>query len=74
MTGQIGLGSFGVVFRGQWNNIDVAVKRLMKQKVDEKTMLNFLAEVGFLAELQHPNIVLLIGTCSGGAHNLPFIL
>jgi hypothetical protein len=38
------------------------VKRFIKQKVDERRMLEFRAEMAFLSELHHPNIVLFIGT------------
>jgi class 3 adenylate cyclase len=59
---QIGLGSYGVVYRGKWKGVDVAVKRFIKQKLDERRMLEFRAEMAFLSELHHPNIVLFIGT------------
>jgi class 3 adenylate cyclase len=59
---QVGLGSYGVVFRGKWKGVDVAVKRFIKQKLDERRMLEFRAEMAFLSELHHPNIVLFIGT------------
>jgi len=61
---QIGLGSFGVVYRGRWKGVDVAVKRLIKQKLEEKTLLSFRAEIAFLAELRHPNIILFVGACT----------
>jgi len=59
---QIGLGSYGVVLRGKWKGVEVAVKRFIKQKLDERRMLEFRAEMAFLSELHHPNIVLFIGT------------
>jgi serine/threonine protein kinase len=59
---QVGLGSYGVVYRGKWKGVDVAVKRFIKQKLDERRMLEFRAEMAFLSELHHPNIVLFIGT------------
>jgi serine/threonine protein kinase len=57
------MGSYGVVYRGKWKGVDVAVKRFIKQKLDERRMLEFRAEMAFLAELHHPNIVLFIGAC-----------
>ncbi len=60
---QIGLGSYGVVFRGKWKGVDISVKRFIKQKLDERSLLEFRAEMAFLAELHHPNIVLFIGAC-----------
>jgi serine/threonine protein kinase len=58
----LGLGSYGVVYRGKWKGVDVAVKRFIQQKLDERRMLEFRAEMAFLSELHHPNIVLFIGT------------
>jgi serine/threonine protein kinase len=60
---QIGMGSYGVVYRGKWKGIEVAAKRFIKQKLDERRMLEFRAEMAFLSELHHPNIVLFIGAC-----------
>jgi serine/threonine protein kinase len=60
---QIGLGSYGVVFGGKWKGVQVAVKRFIKQKLNERRMLEFRAEMAFLSELHHPNIVLFIGAC-----------
>jgi class 3 adenylate cyclase len=58
---QVGLGSFGTVYHGRWKGVEVAVKRFIKQKLDERRMLEFRAEMAFLSELHHPNIVLFIG-------------
>lgn len=55
------MGSYGVVYRGVWKGVDVAVKRFIKQKLDERHLLEFRAEMAFLSELHHPNIVLFIG-------------
>jgi class 3 adenylate cyclase/tRNA A-37 threonylcarbamoyl transferase component Bud32 len=60
---QIGIGSYGVVFKGTWKGIDVAVKRFIKQRLDERHLLEFRAEVACLSEMRHPNIVLFIGAC-----------
>jgi len=60
---QLGIGSYGVVFKGRWKGVEVAVKKFVKQKLDERHMLEFRAEMAFLSELHHPNIVLFIGAC-----------
>ncbi len=60
---QVGLGSYGVVYKGKWKGVDIAVKRFIKQKLDERSLLEFRAEMAFLSELHHPNIVLFIGAC-----------
>jgi serine/threonine protein kinase len=57
------MGSYGVVYRGKWKGVDVAVKRFIKQQLDERRLLEFRAEMAFLSELHHPNIVLFIGAC-----------
>ncbi len=56
------MGSYGVVYSGRWKGVDVAIKKFVKQKLTERRMLEFRAEVAFLSELHHPNIVLFIGT------------
>ncbi len=61
--GKVGKGSYGVVFKGKWKGVEVAVKKLVKQKLDERVLLEFRAEMAFLSELHHPNIVLFIGAC-----------
>jgi len=61
MGRQLGMGSYGVVFKCKWKGIEVAVKRIIKQKMGERQMLDFRAEVAHLASIQHPNIVMCIG-------------
>jgi serine/threonine protein kinase/ABC-type phosphate transport system substrate-binding protein len=60
---QIGAGTYGVVHRGKWKGVDVAVKRFVKQRLDEHQRIDFRAEVAVLSEAHHPNIVLFIGAC-----------
>ncbi|QTF49773.1 putative serine/threonine-protein kinase/receptor [Acanthamoeba polyphaga mimivirus] len=60
---QIGLGSYGIVFNGKWKGVDVAVKKFVKQKLSETQLLEFRAEMAFLSELKHSNIVTFIGAC-----------
>ena len=64
----MGMGSYGVVHRGKWKGVEVAVKKFIKQKLDERRMLEFRAEMAFLSELHHPNIVLFIGIPSHHHH------
>ena len=59
---QVGMGSYGIVYESKWKGVAVAVKRFIKQKLDERRMLEFRAEMAFLSQLHHPNIVLFIGT------------
>jgi serine/threonine protein kinase len=51
------------VYVGRWKGVEVAVKRFIKQQLDERRLLEFRAEMAFLSELHHPNIVLFIGAC-----------
>lgn len=60
---QLGFGSYGIVFKGKWKGVEVAVKRFINQRLDERTLLDFRAEIAFLLELHHPNILLFIGAC-----------
>lgn len=59
---QVGSGSLGIVYRGRWKGIDVAVKRLIKQQIPESSMLELRAEIATLAELHHPNVLVFVGT------------
>jgi len=63
MGEQIGIGAYGVVHRGRWRGVDVAVKRFLHQKQDEAQRIDFRAEVAVLSEARHPNVVLFIGAC-----------
>lgn len=58
---QIGMGSYGLVYKGKWKGIDVAVKKFIKQKMSEKRLLEIRAEAAMLSELHHPHIVMFIG-------------
>ncbi len=52
-----------MVYYGRWKGIEIACKRFIKQKLTERRLLEFRAEMAFLSELHHPNIVLFIGAC-----------
>eukprot|EP00002_Diphylleia_rotans_P006476 TRINITY_DN1583_c0_g1_i4.p1 TRINITY_DN1583_c0_g1~~TRINITY_DN1583_c0_g1_i4.p1 ORF type:complete len:2439 (+),score=398.92 TRINITY_DN1583_c0_g1_i4:197-7513(+) len=58
---ELGSGSFGVVFLGEYRGNQVAVKKFMKQKMAEKQYFSFLAEVMLLRELKHPHILEFVG-------------
>eukprot|EP00002_Diphylleia_rotans_P000128 TRINITY_DN1006_c0_g1_i20.p2 TRINITY_DN1006_c0_g1~~TRINITY_DN1006_c0_g1_i20.p2 ORF type:complete len:158 (+),score=46.20 TRINITY_DN1006_c0_g1_i20:471-944(+) len=45
---ELGAGSFGVVFLGELRGERVAVKKFMKQKMEEKRYFSFLAEIMLL--------------------------
>eukprot|EP00002_Diphylleia_rotans_P000123 TRINITY_DN1006_c0_g1_i15.p1 TRINITY_DN1006_c0_g1~~TRINITY_DN1006_c0_g1_i15.p1 ORF type:complete len:458 (+),score=106.05 TRINITY_DN1006_c0_g1_i15:183-1376(+) len=54
---ELGAGSFGVVFLGELRGERVAVKKFMKQKMEEKRYFSFLAEIMLLREVSHPAIL-----------------
>ncbi|XP_046991443.1 mitogen-activated protein kinase kinase kinase 7-like [Schistocerca americana] len=56
----VGKGSFGVVWKGKWRNIDVAVKHI-DSEAEKKA---FAVEVRQLSRINHPNIVKLYGACT----------
>ncbi|CAK71557.1 unnamed protein product (macronuclear) [Paramecium tetraurelia] len=63
---QIGKGSYGIVFKGNWLGQDVAIKSYCKKKEQQKhkqLMADFLKEVQVISNLRHPNIVLYMGVC-----------
>ncbi|KAL4183499.1 hypothetical protein AMTRI_Chr11g98540 [Amborella trichopoda] len=65
---RIGVGGFGVVYKGVLpNNTVVAVKRLEGIEQGEK---QFKMEVGTIGNTHHLNLVRLMGFCSEGQHRL----
>lgn len=66
---ELGEGAFGKVFRGEllMTNggplvVPIAIKTL-KENSSPKTKADFSREADLMAELQHPNIVCLLGVC-----------
>jgi serine/threonine protein kinase len=62
---ELGVGSYGVVYRARWNHQHpAAFKRLLRQVASEVNLLNFIADAGVLFLLEpHPNIVVQLGAC-----------
>ncbi|KAI3677200.1 hypothetical protein L1987_86822 [Smallanthus sonchifolius] len=59
---KIGEGSFGTVYRADWNGEDVAVKTLsLEQDFHPEKFNEFWQEVAIMRSLRHPNIVLFMG-------------
>ena len=58
---RIGIGSYGEVYKGKWRGTEVAIKRLLEQKLSPSTVRDFRLEVNLLSKLRHPNIVLFLG-------------
>eukprot|EP01114_Cavostelium_apophysatum_P020456 TRINITY_DN6858_c0_g1_i1.p1 TRINITY_DN6858_c0_g1~~TRINITY_DN6858_c0_g1_i1.p1 ORF type:complete len:867 (-),score=93.08 TRINITY_DN6858_c0_g1_i1:848-3448(-) len=53
---KLGAGNFGEVYLGEWNGIDVALKKLKGEEAE-----NFEKECGILFSLAHPNIIQFLG-------------
>ena len=63
-SNELGRGSFGVVMKGEWNGMDVAIKELHLKKLTKQEQKGFVKEIRILALLgKHRNIVQLYGYC-----------
>ncbi|KAK8504402.1 hypothetical protein V6N13_126086 [Hibiscus sabdariffa] len=58
---KLGQGGFGIVYKGSWRNKDIAIKRVSKKSNQGKQ--EFIAEVTTIGNLNHKNLVKLIGWC-----------
>uniref|UniRef100_A0A1I8IHR8 Mitogen-activated protein kinase kinase kinase n=1 Tax=Macrostomum lignano TaxID=282301 RepID=A0A1I8IHR8_9PLAT len=58
---QLGRGTYGTVYRGRWQGIDVAIKLFDAQR----DVASLQKEMSLLARCQHPNIVRLFGVWLG---------
>ena len=58
---EIGRGSFGVVYRTEFNNLPVVIKKLHGR--DEDSTREFIKEAKLLESLQHENVVKLKAIC-----------
>jgi serine/threonine protein kinase len=60
---ELGAGSFGTVYLGKWQHMDVAIKELASKRLPEKAQEEFEQESLVMKDLRHDNIVLLYGVC-----------
>ncbi|KAJ1691154.1 hypothetical protein LUZ63_015309 [Rhynchospora breviuscula] len=58
---RIGLGSYGEVYRADWNGTEVAVKKFLDQDLSGYSLEQFRYEVKIMSRLRHPNVVLFMG-------------
>ncbi|KAK7258751.1 hypothetical protein RIF29_24336 [Crotalaria pallida] len=58
---RFGIGSYGEVFRADWNGTEVAVKKFFDQDFSGDALSEFKREVRIMLRLRHPNVVHFIG-------------
>lgn len=58
---RIGIGSYGEVFRADWNGTEVAVKKFLVQDFTGHALTQFKCEAEMMIRLRHPNVVLFMG-------------
>jgi len=54
---ELGRGGFGVVWRGQWNRTQVAIKQILAEKLSPAALSEFTHEAHLMYQLRHPNVV-----------------
>jgi len=64
----IGEGSYGVVYRGEWRGLKVAIKQLKVQYMSKADIAEFLREVKMMERLRSPYIVNFIGAVLTEGH------
>ncbi|KFK25062.1 hypothetical protein AALP_AA8G061600 [Arabis alpina] len=58
---KLGQGGFGMVFKGKWEGRDIAVKRVSEKSHQGKQ--EFISEITTIGNLNHRNLVKLLGWC-----------
>ncbi|KAL0874553.1 hypothetical protein Bca101_024258 [Brassica carinata] len=58
---RIGIGSYGEVYRAEWNGTEVAVKKFLDQDFSGDALTQFKSEIEIMLRLRHPNVVLFMG-------------
>lgn len=66
---RINEGAGGIVFKAEWKNIRVAVKKMKRDHLDVDHA-SFIREAQLLIQLRHTNIVLFLGVCVSDDHTL----
>ncbi|XP_050264116.1 probable serine/threonine-protein kinase SIS8 isoform X4 [Quercus robur] len=65
---RIGIGSYGEVYRADWNGTEVAVKKFLDQDFSGDSLVQFKSEVEIMLRLRHPNVVLFMGAVTRSPH------
>ncbi|XP_024173050.1 probable serine/threonine-protein kinase DDB_G0267514 [Rosa chinensis] len=58
---EIGQGSCAIVYRGNWNASDVAIKVYFKNEYSEGVLHDYRKEIDIMKRLRHPNVLLFMG-------------
>ncbi|KAI3978278.1 hypothetical protein MKX01_003441 [Papaver californicum] len=58
---RIGIGSYGEVYRADWNGTEVAVKKFFEQDFSGDALEQLKCEARIMLRLRHPNVVLFMG-------------
>lgn len=61
---EIASGTFGSVWKGQYQRTPCAIKKLHGERLTPKQLHEFHAEVAIMKKLRHPNVVLFMGFCA----------
>ncbi|XP_024021796.1 serine/threonine-protein kinase EDR1 [Morus notabilis] len=65
---RIGIGSYGEVYRADWNGTEVAVKKFLNQDFSGEALLQFKSEIDIMLRMRHPNVVLFMGAVTRPPH------
>ncbi|GKV03577.1 hypothetical protein SLEP1_g15851 [Rubroshorea leprosula] len=65
---RIGIGSYGEVYRADWNSTEVAVKKFLDQDFSGDALVQFKCEVEIMLRMRHPNVVLFMGAVTRSPH------
>ncbi|EQC39453.1 TKL protein kinase [Saprolegnia diclina VS20] len=72
-TRKLASGAFGEVWLGQLDGTSVAIKQILPERRHDPVEIKcFLAEIGLMAPLTHPNILTLVGFSWSPEYNLCF--
>ena len=77
---QLGVGSYGVVYRAKCDQLPCAAKILhpaffqTNDPGSQRLLERFELECGFMSSVRHPNIVQYLGTCQDRDSQLPVLL
>jgi ankyrin repeat protein len=64
----LGSGGFGIVYRGQYNFVDVAIKCLHAHRFSETALEEFKTESLIMGGMNHPHVMKPMGACFEPGH------